>query len=104
MQKTRRWNILVQTSGNKFPSLSGDREEKADIVDSKYQPTKHAESVTNATVNHSTLPLTRRTKFSLLGLVLGSSIVYFFSTPQPQSHYDYTFRMSVSLLHGNLGL
>src|ERR671919_711315 len=91
-------------SSNEFPSSSGDREEKAGIVNSKCQLTKHAESATNAMVNHPALPLTRRMKFSLLGLVLGSSIVYFFSNPNPQSHFDYTFRIAGALLHGNLGL
>ncbi len=54
--------------------------------------------------NHPVSSLTRHTKLLLFVLVLGSSIVYFFSNPKLSSCYDYTFRIAAALLHGNLGL
>jgi hypothetical protein len=36
-------------------------------------------------------------------IAAASSIVYFFSNPSPQKHYDYTFRVAENLLRGGIG-
>lgn len=39
----------------------------------------------------------------LIGLVLLTALVYFFSSPDPSNHYDYTFRVAENFLRGNVG-
>lgn len=46
--------------------------------------------------------LPRNTKILLICFILGTGIVYFFSNPNPQHYYDYTFRVAENLLHGRV--
>lgn len=48
--------------------------------------------------------LARRSKLTALGLALATAVVYFFSNPRPQIHFDYTFRIAGALLDGSTGL
>src|SRR6187402_330555 len=36
-------------------------------------------------------------------IAAASSVVYFFSNPSPQKHYDYTFRVAENFLRGGVG-
>jgi len=38
----------------------------------------------------------------MAALVVGVAVVYFFSNPKPQSHYDYTFRVASLFLQGHI--
>src|SRR5215213_8312781 len=40
----------------------------------------------------------------ILIFALVAGLIYFFSNPHPQNHFDYTVRIAESLLHGHLGL
>jgi len=40
----------------------------------------------------------------ILIFALLAGLIYFFSNPHPQNHFDYTVRIAESLLHGHLGL
>ncbi|HLM61507.1 MAG TPA: hypothetical protein VK308_11945, partial [Pyrinomonadaceae bacterium] len=42
-------------------------------------------------------------KILLFCFIVGTGIVYFFSNPNPQNFYDYTFRVAENLLHGRIG-
>ncbi|MEP7271939.1 MAG: hypothetical protein ABI882_10585 [Acidobacteriota bacterium] len=46
----------------------------------------------------------RYTTLTAICLAVGSGLVYLFSNPKPNAHFDYTFRTAVALLHGKLGL
>jgi hypothetical protein len=62
-------------------------------------------SVQNPTTeNHAASAFAWRTKLSLPLLVIATGLIYFFSNPRPQSHYDYTYRLAGALLHGKVGL
>jgi hypothetical protein len=37
-------------------------------------------------------------------LALGTSVIYYFSNPEPNAHFDYTWRMALALLSGHLGM
>jgi hypothetical protein len=41
---------------------------------------------------------------TILIFALAAGLVYFFSNPHPQNHFDYTVRVAESLLNGRLGL
>src|SRR5215217_649239 len=41
---------------------------------------------------------------TILIFVLAAGLIYFFSNPHPQNHFDYTVRVAESLLQGRLGL
>ncbi|MBA3633483.1 MAG: hypothetical protein H0W58_11860 [Acidobacteria bacterium] len=43
-------------------------------------------------------------KVRLVCVIVGTGIIYFFSNPRPQNHYDYTFRIAENFLHGKIGL
>lgn len=51
----------------------------------------------------STKESSRNTKILLLCLIIGTGVVYFFSNPNPQHYYDYTFRVAENFLHGRIG-
>ena len=40
------------------------------------------------------------TKIYIIGLILAVGLVYYFSNPNPQHHYDYTFRVADNILNG----
>jgi hypothetical protein len=39
----------------------------------------------------------------ILAIVLAVGVIYFFSNPKPQHHYDYTFRVADNILRGQIG-
>lgn len=39
----------------------------------------------------------------MIGMVLLTAVIYFFSNPSPQNYYDYTFRVAENLLRGRIG-
>ena len=39
-----------------------------------------------------------------VGLIVITFLVYFFSNPNPQNYYDYTFRVAENILHGHISL
>ncbi|MGC2235968.1 MAG: hypothetical protein WA584_07395 [Pyrinomonadaceae bacterium] len=41
-------------------------------------------------------------KFLIIGLCLAAGLIYFFSNPKPQNHYDYTFRVADNILRGSV--
>lgn len=41
-------------------------------------------------------------KILIVGLCLAAGLVYFFSNPKPQNHYDYTFRVADNILRGSV--
>jgi hypothetical protein len=43
------------------------------------------------------------TKNLILALVLAVGLIYFFSNPNPQNFYDYTFRVADNMLRGQIG-
>lgn len=47
--------------------------------------------------------MSRNTKILLICFIFGTVLIYFFSNPNPQSYYDYTFRVAENLLHGRIG-
>jgi len=47
--------------------------------------------------------ISRNTKILLICLIIGTGLNYFFSNPNPQGYYDYTFRVAENLLHGHVG-
>jgi hypothetical protein len=42
-------------------------------------------------------------KILIAGLCLAVGLIYFFSNPKPQNHYDYTFRVADNILRGQIG-
>jgi len=47
--------------------------------------------------------LSGNTKILLLCLIIGTGVIYYFSNPNPQHYYDYTFRVAENLLYGRIG-
>ena len=45
----------------------------------------------------------RNLKILIVGLIVGTFLIYYFSNPKPQHYYDYTFRVADNLLRGNIG-
>jgi hypothetical protein len=45
----------------------------------------------------------RNIKILITGLCLLVGLIYFFSNPKPQRHYDYTFRVADNILRGAIG-
>lgn len=43
-------------------------------------------------------------KILLISLVILVGLIYYFSNPAPQAHYDYTFRVADNILRGNIAL
>ncbi len=48
--------------------------------------------------------LSENTKILLLCLIIGAGVIYYFSNPNPQHYYDYTFRVAENLLYGRIGI
>lgn len=48
--------------------------------------------------------LPESTKWLLVSLVILTGLVYYFSNPAPQAHYDYTFRVADNILRGSVAL
>lgn len=48
--------------------------------------------------------LPENTKFLLIALIILTGLVYYFSNPAPQAHYDYTFRVADNILRGSIAL
>jgi hypothetical protein len=44
----------------------------------------------------------RNIKILMFGLCLVAGLIYFFSNPKPQQHYDYTFRVADNVLRGSV--
>jgi hypothetical protein len=56
-------------------------------------------------VQHSSrMQLNRLNRLTLVSLVVGTALIYFFSNPEPGAHFDYTFQIAGALLEGKLGL
>lgn len=53
--------------------------------------------------NREVLLRSRSMKLIVAFIVLGTGLVYFFSNPRPQAHYDYTFRVAERFFHGEVG-
>lgn len=47
--------------------------------------------------------MSRNAKILLVCFTIGTGLIYFFSNPNPQSYYDYTFRVAENFLHGRIG-
>jgi len=45
----------------------------------------------------------RNIKILITGLCLLVGLIYFYSNPKPQRHYDYTFRVADNILRGSIG-
>lgn len=46
----------------------------------------------------------RRVSMTPWILALGTAVIYYFSNPAPNAHFDYTWRMALALLSGHLGM
>src|SRR5215468_1917592 len=53
--------------------------------------------------NDSHETISNRSKLVFLILPLVTAVVYFFSNPEPQNYYDYTFRVAGNFLRGAIG-
>jgi hypothetical protein len=56
-----------------------------------------------STPHFSIKELPAETKILLICLLLGTGAIYFYSNPDPQNYYDYTFRVAENLLSGRIG-
>ena len=45
-----------------------------------------------------------RSQLPALAVTAGVFLIYWFSSPEPMAHFDYTYRIAEALLHGRLGL
>ncbi len=45
---------------------------------------------------------TQKIKILIIGLCLAAGLIYFFSNPKPQNHYDYTFRVADNIMRGSV--
>ena len=48
--------------------------------------------------------MSQRNKLMLISLVMGTGLIYYFSNPEPEAHFDYTFQIAGALLEGKAGL
>ena len=67
---------------------------------------KHADAKAKqaAPEQNFSAPPSAPVKLTPLWLAAATGLVYFFSNPKPQFHYDYTFRIAGALLRGAVGL
>src|SRR5688572_17619325 len=42
-------------------------------------------------------------KILIIGLILAVGAIYYFSNPEPQHYYDYSFRLAGQFLNGKIG-
>lgn len=47
--------------------------------------------------------LSAKSRILLICFIIGSASIYYFSNPNPQNYYDYTFRVAENLLSGRIG-